>query len=44
MFHGTQIKDKLNELCEKTLRIVYNGTVLLLEDLPIKDKSLTIHH
>ena len=44
MFHGRQINDKINKLHERALRIVYNGTLRLFENLLIKDKSLTIHH
>ena len=44
MFHGRQINDKINKLHEIALRIVYNGTLRLFENLLIKDKSLTIHH
>ena len=44
MFHGRQINDKVNKLHEIALRIVYNGTLRLFENLLIKDKSLTIHH
>ena len=44
MFHGRQINDKINKLHETALRIVYNGTLRSFENLPIKDKSLTIHH
>ena len=44
MFHGRQINDKINKLHEIALRIVYNGTLRLFENLLIKDKSLMIHH
>ena len=44
MFHGRKINDKINKLHEIALRIVYNGTLRLFENLLIKDKSLTIHH
>ena len=44
MLHGRQINDKINKLHEIALRIVYNGTLRLFENLLIKDKSLTIHH
>ena len=44
MLHGRQINDEINKLHEIALRIVYNGTLRLFENLLIKDKSLTIHH
>ena len=44
MFHGRQINDKINELHERAPRIIYNDTVMSLENLLIKDKSFTIHH
>ena len=31
MFHGTQINDKTNKLHKKTLRIVYNDTIMSLK-------------
>ena len=44
MFQGRQINDKINKLHERALRIVYNDTFTSFENLPIKDKSFTIHH
>ena len=36
--------DKVNNLHERALRIVYNDTVTSFENLLIKDKAFTIHH
>ena len=44
MFHGRQINDKINKLHERALRIVYNDTITSFEELPVKDKTITIHH
>ena len=44
MFHGRQINDKSSKLHERALRIVYNDTITSFEELPVKDKTFTIHH
>ena len=44
MFHGRQINDKINKLHERALRIVYNDTITLFEELLFKDKTFTMHH
>ena len=36
MFHGRQINDKINELHEMALRIVYNDTITSFEELLVK--------
>ena len=40
MFHGRQIKDKINKLNERAL----NDTITSFEELLGKDKTFTIHH
>ena len=44
IFHGRQINDKINQLHERALRIVYNDTITSFEKLLVKDKTFTIHH
>ena len=44
MFYGRQINDKLNELHERALRIIYSDTATSFENLLIKSKSFTILH
>ena len=43
MFHGRQI-NKINELHERALRIVYNDTIMSFEELLVKDKTFTTHY
>ena len=43
MFHGRQI-NKINKLHERALRIVYNDTIMSLEELLVKDKTFTTHY
>ena len=38
------INDKINKILEKDLRILYNDTGTLFEDMPIEDKAFAIHH
>ena len=42
MFHGRQTNDKTNRVLEKGLRIVYNDSFTLIEELLVKDKTFTI--
>ena len=44
MFHGRQINDKINELNERALQIVYNDTITSFEKLLVKDKTFTMHY
>ena len=44
IFHGRQINDKINQLHERALRIVYNDTITSFQKLLVKDKTFTIHH
>ena len=44
MFHGRQIHDKIDKLHERSLRIVYNGSVMSFEELLVKDKTFALHH
>ena len=43
MFHGRQIKDKINKLHERALRIVHNDSITSFEEFLVKDKTSTIH-
>ena len=42
MFHSTQIYDKINNLHETALKIVYKDHFSLFEKLLSKDKSVTV--
>ena len=44
MFDSSKVNSKINNLQERSLRIVYNDYIALLEDLLKKDKSLKIHY
>ena len=44
MFHGRQIKHKINKLHERALRILYNDTITSFEELLVKEKTFTIDH
>ena len=44
MFHGRQINGEINKLHERALRIIYNDTMMSLEELLFKDETFTIDH
>ena len=43
MMHNRALNNKFNHIHEKALRIVYDDYSSSFEDLPNKDKSVTIH-
>ena len=43
MFHSRRVKNKINHLRERSLRIVYKENYSSYVDLLVKDKSFTIH-
>ena len=44
MFHSRTLNNRINNLHERALRIVYKDHYSSFEDLLLKDKSFTIHH
>ena len=44
MFHDRTLNNKINNLHERALRIVYNDDILSFDELLRKDNSVTIHH
>ena len=44
MFDSSKVNSKINNLQERSLRIVYNDYIALFEDLLKKDKSVKIHY
>ena len=42
MFHGIQVNDKINEVHERPLMLVYNDAIASFEELLIKDKTFAI--
>ena len=44
MFHNLSLKNKINRLHERCLRIVYNDKHSNFEELLVKDNSVSIHH
>ena len=43
MFHSRRVNNKINHLHERSLRIVYKDNYSSYVNLPVKDKSFTIH-
>ena len=43
MFHGRQLNNRINEIHERALRLVYNDNNLTFNDLLELDNSVTIH-
>ena len=44
MFHSRMLNNRINNLHERALRIVYKNSSLTFEELLQKDRSFTIHH
>ena len=44
MFQGRIVNKKINPLHKRALRNVYKDYISPFEDLPKRDKSVTIHH
>ena len=44
MFHSRTLNNRINQLHERALRLVYKDSKSSFEDLLLKDKSFTIHH
>ena len=44
MFHSRKANSKINQLHERSLRIVYKDNISSFEELLKKDKSFCIHH
>ena len=44
MFDSNKVNSKINNLQERSLRIVYNDYIALFKDLLKKDKSFKIHY
>ena len=44
MFHSRSLNNKINQLHERCLRIIYNGKHSNFEELLVKDNSVSIHH
>ena len=44
MFHSRKTNSKINNIHERTLRIVYKDSISSFEELLKKDKSFCIHH
>ena len=44
MFHSRGLKNKINRIHERALRITYNDKSSLYGELLTKDRSVTIHH
>ena len=43
MFHSSQLKNRINKIQERALRLVYNDNKLTFDDLLKLDDSVTIH-
>ena len=43
MFHSTRVNNKINNLHERWLRIVYKDNIRSFEDILKKDRPFTIH-
>ena len=44
MFHGRTLKNRINKIHERALRLVYkNETFLCFDDLLKRDRSVSIH-
>ena len=43
MFHSRKLNNRINQIHEKALRIVYQDNVSLFQELLEKDKSVSIH-
>ena len=44
MFHSRSLKNRINELQERCLRMIYYDKHSKFEELPVKDNSVTVHH
>lgn len=44
MFYGRQANNRINQLHERALRLVYNDFISSFEDLLERDGSFTVHH
>ena len=44
MFHNQKLRNKINKIHERSLRIVYNDDSSSFEELLSKDNSVSIHH
>ena len=43
MFHSRELNTEINNLCYRTLRIVYRDKTSTFEEVLLKDESVTVH-
>ena len=44
MFHSRLLKNRISELQERCLRMIYHDKRSKFKELPVKDNSVTAHH